>query len=412
MLKLLIVFLFSWALLFFHSCMPGGDQRQLLSLSRAENDVIRDYTPSFSTAEFFMATTKRCPHCDKLVEIHTSEGECMFRELWQEPYHSTRKKEMFRATRKQLRGEAAAGYGPANFLLGLIAENGLFDSRPDIITAARHYRLFAESGNPQGKAALACSWIRQSDNLTEALEILQTVIKEDPRNTELHMYISQAHTLLNQHKAAFEAAKKAYYYSPAASAERQNIENVFVEKLLIAAQSLGEKEALAQIADMIYLSPGNQKLIFARSNLYAIFGKFDLAEQDLNSLKNQYNRIPLLIARAKLRNAQKNFEGAKQDIKSLMKNDPDNFFVRAAMLELLVTNRKIKEALAAADSFIRADKDKTSAYLLRANLHVLNQNLNDALADFKKARTTANKETIPDIDEAIRSIEQQLLFKE
>jgi uncharacterized protein YgiM (DUF1202 family) len=57
-LKILVVILFSWALLFFHSCMPGGDQRQMLALSRAENDVIRDYTPSFSTAGLFLSTTK------------------------------------------------------------------------------------------------------------------------------------------------------------------------------------------------------------------------------------------------------------------------------------------------------------------------------------------------------------------
>ena len=412
MLKLLVVFLFSWALLFFHSCMPGGEQRQELSLSRAENDVIRDYTPSFSTAGFFLSTTKQCPHCNKLVEVNVSEGECMFRELWQEPYNSLRKKDMLRDTRKQLRGEANAGYGPACFLLGMIAENGLFGTKPDIITAARYYRLFADSNDPRGKAAFACFWIRQGDNLPEALNILQKVIKEDPRNTELLMYISQAHTLLKQHKAAFETAKKAYYYSPAASAERLNIENVFVEKLLIAAEFLGEKEVLEQINDMIYLSPKNQKLIFTRSKLYALFGKFDLAEKDLNSLQDQYNTIPLLIARAKLRNAKKDFAGAKQDINALMKNDPDNYFVRAAMLELLVSNRKIKEALSTADSFIQKDKNKTEAYLLRANIHIMNQDLDAALADFKKAKSIADKESIPEINNAIRSIEQQLLFRE
>lgn len=412
MLKILIVFLFTWALLFFHSCMPGGDQRQLLALSRADNDVIRDYTPSFSTAGLLLSTTKKCPHCNKLVEVDTSEGECMFRELWHEPYHSPRRKDMFKNTRKQLRGEAAAGYGPASFLLGLIAENGLFDSKPDIITAARQYRLFAENGGIRGKAALACFWIRLGENLPAALDILKKVIKEQPRNTELLMYMSQAYTLLKQHKDAFEAAKKAYYHAPAASAERQNIENVFVEKLLIAANTLGEKDAIEQINDMIYLSPKNQKLIFARSNLYAIFGKFKLAEQDLNSLKNKYNKIPLLIARSKLRNAQRDFEGAKQDIKTLMANDPDNYYVRTAMLELLVTNRKTKEALKTANSFIRKDKDKTGAYLLRANFHILNNDLKNALADFKKARSMAKKEDAPAIDDAIRTVEQQIMMQE
>jgi tetratricopeptide (TPR) repeat protein len=412
MLKFLVVILFSWALLFFHSCMPGGDQRQLLALSRAENDVIRDYTPSFSTAGLLLSTTKRCGHCNKLVEVHTSEGECMFRELWQEPYHSPRRKDLFKKTRKQLRGEAAAGYGPASFLLGLIAENGLFETKPDIITAARQYRLFAENGGMRGKASLACFWIRMGENLPEALAILQTVIKEEPRDTELHMYISQAYTLLKQHKNAFDTAKKAYYYAPSASAERQNIENIFVEKLLIAANELGEKDALAQINDMIYLSPKNQKLIFVRSQLYAIFGKFKLAEQDLNSLKDQYNKVPLLIARAKLRNAQRDYEGAKQDIKTLMANDPDNFYVRTAMLELLMTNRKTKEAFAAADSFIRKDKDKTAAYLLRANLHAMNRDLKRALADFKTARASATKEDAPAIDDASRTIEQQIIMQE
>ena len=411
-LKILVVFLFSWALLFFHSCMPGGDQRQLLALSRAENDVIRDYTPSFSTAGLLLSTTKRCGHCNKLVEVHTSEGECMFRELWQEPYHSPQRKDLFKKTRKQLRGEAAAGYGPASFLLGMIAENGLFDTKPDIITAARQYRLFAENGGMRGKASLACFWIRMGENLPEALTILQKVIKEEPRDTELHMYISQAYTLLKQHKNAFDAAKKAYYYAPSASAERQNIENIFVEKLLIAANELGEKDALAQINDMIYLSPKNQKLIFVRSQLYAIFGKFKLAEQDLDILKDQYDKVPLLIARAKLRNAQRDYEGAKQDIKTLMANDPDNFYVRTAMLELLMTNRKTKEAFAAADSFIRKDKDKTAAYLLRANLHAMNSDLKRALADFKTARASATKEDAPAIDDAIRTIEQQIIMQE
>ena len=113
--------------------------------------------------------------------------------------------------------------------------------------------------------------------------------------------------------------------------------------------------------------------------------------------------VPLLIARAKLRNAQRDYEGAKQDIKTLMANDPDNFYVRTAMLELLMTNRKTKEAFSAADSFIRKDKDKTAAYLLRANLHAMNSDLKRALADFKTARASATKEDAPAIDDAIRT---------
>lgn len=406
MAKILIVILFSWALIFYHSCTPFGDQRGVLSLSRAEDDIIKDYTESFQTSAAFMTATKRCTHCGKLVESNISAGECMFRELTSLPEDAPGRQKLFRETRKQLRGEATSGYGPASFLLGFIAENGLFGTKPDIITAARQYRLFAESGAPEGKAALAAFWIRLGENLPAAIELLNRALEENPRNTDYYMYLSHAYTMLNKPLEAFETAKKAYYHSPVHSTERLRIEMIFVEKLMIAAPVIGKEAALAQINDMIYISPKNKKLIFDRANLYALFGDFATAEKELDSLKKDYPPVPLRIAKARLRAMQNNLSGAKQELSSLLAEDPENYIVRTAMLELLMERGKKAEAFETVNKFIESDKDKTGAYILRANLHLMNEDIQSAIADFELAKKTAPPAAADDIDQAIQSLKK------
>ena len=156
----------------------------------------------------------------------------------------------------------------------------------------------------------------------------------------------------------------------------------------------------------MHISPKNKKLIFDRANLYALFGDFATAEKELDSLKKDYPPVPLRIAKARLRAMQNNLSGAKQELSSLLAEDPENYIVRTAMLELLMERGKKAEAFETVNKFIESDKDKTGAYILRANLHLMNEDIQSAIADFELAKKTAPPAAADDIDQAIQSLKK------
>lgn len=400
----LMMFFCLWGVLCFHSCIPGSSQREVLSLQRASDDVIKDYTDSFRMSGFFQSATKNCPHCGKLVEANVSVGECMFREVADLPPDTPGYSEKVSAMRRQLRGEAEMGCGTANLILGLIKENGLFGTKPDLIGAARHYRLFADTGDVSGRIALASFWVRIGENLPGAAELLKKASEEEPRNTECLMYLSRACTMMGKHLDAFEAAKKAYYYSPVNSLERAGIEVSFVSCLLAAAEEIGEENALAQINDLIFISPKNDRLKFARAAVYARFGHFDQAMKQLDELETVLPKQLLDVERVRIEGLKGDFAAAHKRIDLLLaerKADPE---LRRLKVDLLLREKKEKEAFDAVGAWIGADENKRDACLLRAQMYLDKKEYDAAIRDCEEARKYASPAEQVYIDHTIESI--------
>lgn len=397
-----------WGILFFHSCIPGSSQRDVLSLQRASDDVIKDYTSSFQTSSLFLTATKNCPHCGKLVEANVSVGECMFREAAELSPDAPDYAEKVAAMRRQLRGEAEMGCGPANMILGLIKENGLFGTKPDLIGAARHYRLYADTGDPEGRVALASFWVRIGENLPGAADMLKKAAEENPRNTDCLMYLSKAYTMMGRHPEAFEAAKKAYYYSPVNSSERAAIENVFVACLLSAAEEIGEGNALSQLSDLIFISPKNIRLKFARAAVYARFGHFDQAMKQLDELNGAVPEQTLAVERVRIEGLKGDFAAAHKRLDALLaerKNDPE---LRRLKIDLLLREKKEKEAFDLAGSYIASDENKRDACLMRAQMYLNKKEYDAAVRDCEEASryaSPAEQVYIGHIIEDIRAVQ-------
>ena len=391
--KIITACFFTWALLLFHSCMPFGSEREVLSLSRADDDVIRDYTASFRNS-MLLSAVKRCGHCGKMVEAEISEGECMFRELSTMDPRAPGYSEKLARMRDQLRGEAEGGYGPAHFLLGVMAENGLFGTKRDEISAARRYRLFSETGDPRGAAELACFWVRIGENLPAAVEILKKSLAADPRNTELGMYLSEACSLLRRNREAFEAAKRAYYYSPVDSEERRAIESVFLNRLLAASDEIGADAALSQIGDMIYISPKNMDFKYFRCILLLMFGRCDEAEADLKKLHGHYPEEPLAILQARICATRGDFAQAYEALSPLMKANPHSMSLREVRFQLLVQEGREKDAFAELDGYVKNDPDPTDVLLFRGRLYAERRQWDLAEKDFQKALDSVSNETV------------------
>ena len=389
--KIITACFFTWALLLFHSCMPFGSEREVLALSRADDDVIRDYTASFRNSTLLSAV-KRCGHCGKMVEAEISEGECMFREINALDPRTPEYPKKLARMRDQLRGEAESGYGPAHYLLGFMAENGLFGTKRDEIAAARRYRLFSETGDPRGTAELACFWVRIGENLPAAAEILKKALAADPRDTGLGMYLSEAYALMGRNREAFEAAKRAYYYSPVDSEERMAIESVFLNRLLAAANEIGADAALSQIGDMIYISPNNIGFKYFRCILLLMFGRCDEAEADLRKIKGLYPEEPLAILQARICAARGDFPGAYASLDPMLKADPRSLPLREARFQLLVQENREKEAFAELEKYVKNDPDPVDILLFRAHLYVERRQWDLAEKDFQKALESVSDE--------------------
>ncbi len=402
--QLFLILFCVWGVFLFHSCVPGGDQRDLLALTRASDDAIHDYKASFEVSQFFQAATKNCAHCGKLVESNISSGECMFSEVIDMSPDMPDYRKKVQDLMRQLRGEAAHGYGPANFLLGQIREYALLGQKQDIIAAARHYRLFADTGSAPGRAALAGYWLRLGENLPAAVELLKKSIEAEPRNTGFLMALSQAYGMMGKYTESFEAAKKAYANSPVNSEERFVIETSFAVILLNVAAELGEEAALAQINDMIYFSSRNDSLKLVRAQLYAIFKKFYQAEKELTLLKDKLPENNLELARLRMDNLKGDFSAAHKRIDSLLAKEPQNFEFRSAKIQQYMQENKEKEAFETADAFIRDDKDKTRSYIMRGQMYFRKKDYKSALADFESARKNAVPAHHEEIDRLIHAV--------
>ena len=389
--KILTAFFFTWALLLFHSCMPFGSERDILALSRADDDVIRDYTASFRHS-VLLSAVKRCRHCGKVVEADFSEGQCMFREISSMDPNDREYPEKLARMRHQLRGEAESGYGPANFLLGVMAENGSFGTKRDEISAARRYRLYSESGDPRGPAELACFWIRIGENLPAAAEMLKKALAADPRDTGLGMYLSEACSLLGRDREAFEAAKRAYYYSPVDSEERLAIESVFLTRLLSAAKEIGAEAALSQIGDMIYISPGNTEFKYVRCILLLMFGRCDEAEAERKKLAGSYPEVPLGILEAQICAARGDFFHAYEALDRLLKTEPRSMSLRSARFQLLLQEGREKDAFAELEKYVKNDPDPVEVLLFRGHLYMERRQWDLAEKDFRAALDNVKNE--------------------
>jgi len=328
----------------------------------------------------------------------------MFREVAELPPDTPGFAEKVSAMRRQLRGEADLGCGPANLILGLIKENGLFGTKPDLIGAARHYRLYADTGDPAGRVALASFWVRIGENLPGAADMLKKASEEDPRNTDCLMYLSKAYTMTGRHTEAFEAAKKAYYYSPVNSMERAAIENVFVSCLLAAAEEIGEENALSQINDLIFISPKNVRLKFARSAIYARFGHFDQAMKQLDELNGSVPEQVLAVERVRIEGLKGDFAAAHKRLDVLLaerKTDPE---LRRLKIELLLGENKEKEAFDMAGAYIASDENKRDACLMRAQMYLNKKDYDAAVRDCEEARKYASPAEQTFIDHTIENI--------
>ena len=389
--KILTAFFFTWALLLFHSCMPFGFERDILALSRADDEVIRDYTASFRNT-MLLSAVKRCSHCGKVVEADISVGQCMFREISSMDPDSPEYPEKLARMRDQLRGEADSGYGPANFLLGVMAENGLYGTKRDEITAARRYRLYSETGDPRGAAELACFWVRIGENLPAAVELLKKALAADPRDTGFGMYLSEACMLLGQNREAFEAAKRAYYYSPVDSEERLAIESVFLNRLLSAADEIGADAALSQIDDMIYISPHNVEFKYVRCILLLMFGRCEEAEAERQKLEHVYPEEPLVILQARICAARGDFPRAYEVLDRLLKADPRSMSLRSARFELLLQENREKDAFAELEKYVETDPDPVEILVFRGHIYMERRQWSLAEKDFRAALKNARNE--------------------
>ena len=409
--KILTAFFFTWALLLFHSCMPFGFERDILSLSRADDEVIRDFTASFRNS-IFLSAVKRCGHCGKIVEAEISEGQCMFREISSMDPRSPEYPEKLVRMRKQLQGEAGSGYGPAHFLLGVMAENGLFGMNRDEISAARRYRLYSESGDPRGPAELACFWIRIGENLPAAVDLLKKALAADPRDTGFGMYLSEACSLLGRNREAFEAAKRAYYYSPVDSEERLAIESVFLTRLLSAAEEIGADAALSQIGDMIYISPGNAEFKYVRCLLLLMFGRCEEAEAERKKLEHIYPEESLGILQARICAARGDFPQAYEVLDRLLKTNPGSMPLRIARFQLLVQENREKDAFAELEKYVKSDPDPAEILLFRGHLYMERHQWDLAEKDFRSAlENVKNELTERKLRQSLNSLQElQELF--
>ena len=406
--KVFTVFFFLLSIFFFHSCAPCGDQRDELSLSRADDEIIRNYRSSFESSDFFLSVTKTCPHCGKLVGVETSVGECMFLTLSEKApgMDPDTLREEAKKVRIQLRGEAEEGHGPANCLLGMIAEYGLFGFPRDTIAAARYYRLFADTGTAEGYAALASFWIRMGEYLPQAVSLLEKALGKEPRNTQFGMFLSEAYMLQGRRKEAFEAAKRAYYYSPINSTERDAIEVIFLERLLDAAPSMKPDEVIREINDLIYLAPKNKALVFERADLYLILEKFDLAEKDAKSLQGEYPELPLKLLNVRIAVGKGDYKTAYAELDKLIKENPADFTVRHVYLRTLMREGRAEDAFKAAAGYIENDSDKTAAYLFRARFRLENNMLQEAIEDFEAAAELAPPDLRDRIEKEISRVKK------
>ena len=273
--------------------------------------------------------------------------------------------------------------------------------KPDGISAAKYYRIAADSGLKKGKNALARFWLRNEMFLDDAAKLIESIpdYRKDP---DCLLALGTIRYAQYQYAQGFQDLFAAYR-----SAGRNFMIRDSVWKIVHAAffdlyRNGNYDAALAELDKAAVLNPKHPAIPYCRGLVAVKRGQNKEALAFFNQALKLDPADPFFYReRAFLhaRNGKK--EAALDDIKvavAVSGNAPE--FVHAR-IELYYLLRDIDGLIACTSELLKADEKDVYARVTRAGAYMLKRNYAKAYGDYRKLSEMPLTADIPDVQEGL-----------
>ena len=251
--------------------------------------------------------------------------------------------------------------------------------------------LAACGSDPDELVASAKQYISADDAKSAAIQ-LKNALQERPEHAEARFLLGQLHAEVGDHAAAlkeFERALGAGYPAPQ------------VTPLLAAAMlRTGDYQKVIDRFNRATLSDeqANSALLSVVGDAYLRAGHPGLAQQAFEgALASAPKQPKARVGLARIRAIEKDFEGAKEELATVVSRHPDNADAHALLAEIAVAEGRVDDALAEYDLAIGIDPKEALHHFRLISILLREERLEAAeegLAKMKKAVGSNNAYSI------------------
>lgn len=311
-----------------------------------------------------------------------SAAERAYAEAYRES-DTAKRNERFKAVRKALETEAAEKNNlKAHLLLAYMADLGQGMPRDGII-AARHYRIAADGGLPEAKAALAEFWLRGEMFLPEAAQQIMS-IPDYEKNPSLLCTLGAIYYAQFENAKGFQTLKKAFDLAAEKPRLRSEILKIIHGAFDKYFKMGNNPAALVELRHEKELDPKNALIPYFIGVVELRLGKPEAAEKSfdesmcLNPCQPYvYRELAFLKARSG------RAEEALDDMKVAYAISGRDALYQRSMLEICVLTGNLEQMFKLVDTMLKTNPEDHDLRYLRVLCFVNRKEYRKAMDDLQ-----------------------------
>ena len=273
--------------------------------------------------------------------------------------------------------------------------------KQDGISAAKYYRIAADSGLVKGKMALARFWLRNEMFLDDAAKLVES-IPDYRKNPDCLLLLGTIRYAQSRYTEGFEDLLKAYQNAGRNFMIRDNVWKVVHAAFLELYKNGNYDAALAEADKAAKLNPKHPAIPYCRG-LVAVKKKLlKEAEAFFNqALKLDPTDPYFYRERAFLHASNGKKEAAMDDIKVAIAVSGNAVEFIHARIELYYLLKDIDGLIAYTTELLKQDEKDVFARVTRAGAYMLKGNYKGAYDDYRKLSEMPLTADIPDVQEGL-----------
>lgn len=311
-----------------------------------------------------------------------SAAERAYAEAYREP-DAAKRNELFKQVRKALETEAAEKNNlKAHLLLAFMADLGQGMQRDGII-AARHYRIAADGGLPEAKAALAEFWLRGEMFLPEAAQQIMS-IPDYEKNPSLLCTLGAVYYAQFENAKGFQTLKKAFALAAKNPRLRNEIQMIIHNAFDKYFKMGNHPAALKELQHEKELDPKNAMIPYFIGVVELRLGKPEAAEKSFEESMRLNPGQPYVyreLAFLKARSGRA--EEALDDMKVAYAISGKNAQYQRSLLEICVLTRNLGQMFKLVNSMLQTNPADHDLRYLRVLCFVDRKEYRKAMEDLQ-----------------------------
>ena len=299
-----------------------------------------------------------------------------------------------------LRKEADGGNPESALHLAYMYDLG-HGVKQDGISAAKYYRIAADSGLKKGKIALARFWLRNEMFLDDAAKLIESIpdYRKDP---DCLLALGTIRYAQYQYAQGFQDLFAAYRNAGRNFMIRDNVWKIVHAAFFDLYKNGNYDAALAELDKAVRLNPKHPAIPYCRGLVAVKKGQTKEALAFFNQALKLDPADPFFYReRAFLHAGSGEKEAAMDDIKVAVAVSGNAAEFIHARIELYYLLRDVDGLIAYASELLKQDENDVYARVTRAGAYMLKRNYEKAYADYRKLADMPLTADIPDVQEGL-----------